>query len=214
MHGGFFDARIAKASAAAPFQPSSGILPKPLALMVWFHMPSKTLALDGRAFLIGNPRTQFCIFALLGFLVLFFFREMMAPYRNEIGRAIRAEGSFLEIVVTLPFVFAYASAVYLYFLISARVRRIEFSDQALRFEGGRTIVLHRHAIDKVRVVENTVHGKVVRIAFHGKGRDLCTLIFSEPRVAASFYSYFELNRRSSDVTPGINREETNKTFTL
>lgn len=166
------------------------------------------------SFLIKNPKIKFLIFAVIGFLWMFFFRHMMQPYQNEIGIITRTKNAFLEIITTLPFLLLYSCLVYAYFYYIAKIKKIELLDKELKFKGSRDVILSKSSINEIHIIENSVGHKVLRILFYTENRNVYSLNFITPQTIRYFNIYFKLDELSPEITSGMKKEEIKKIFKL
>ena len=67
---------------------------------------------ESNSILIKSPKILFISFTIVGFISLYFLRLLINPYKTTIEEFIRAKGTLLEIIITLPLVFLYAIVIY------------------------------------------------------------------------------------------------------
>lgn len=175
---------------------------------------NNTTHFDVSSFLIKNPKIKFFIFTVIGFLWMFFFRNIIQPYQNEIGMITRTKNAFLEIITTLPFLLLYCCLVYAYFYYTAKIKKIELLDKELKFEGSREVILPKNSINEIHVIENSVGHKVLRILFYTENRNLYSLNFITPQAIQYISTYFKLDQLSPEIASGRKKEEIKKIFKL
>ncbi|ASW74477.2 hypothetical protein IQ37_13305 [Chryseobacterium piperi] len=166
------------------------------------------------SFFIKNPKLQFLVFAVLGFAVMFLFRILIEPYKAEIGLITRTRNAFLEIIVTLPFLFLYLFLVYTYFSYTAKIKKIAFTAETLKFEGNKIIPLPKKSIQEIHIIENSVYNRAIRILFYTHDKNLYSLNFITPDIVDHIKKYFKLEQFSSEITAGTKKEEVKKIFKL
>ncbi|SDJ91880.1 hypothetical protein [Chryseobacterium jejuense] len=166
------------------------------------------------SFLIKNPKVKFIIFVIIGFAFMLLFRNIIAPYKNDIGIITRTKNAFLEILVTLPFLFLYCSLVYLYFYFTSGIKVIELTRDALTFKGSQQFILLKKQIHEVHVVENAADQKVLRILFYTTDKNTYSLNFVTPKFVNSISNYWKLDGFSPEITVGTNKNQIKKIYKL
>ncbi|MCQ9640017.1 hypothetical protein MP478_11530 [Chryseobacterium sp. WG14] len=166
------------------------------------------------SFLIKNPKMKFIIFCVSGFAFMLLFRNIMEPFKNDIGVITRTGNVFLEILVTLPFLFLYCFLVYLYFYFTSGVKTIELSADTLIFKGSGQIILPKKKVNEVHIVENAGDHKVLRILFYTKDKNTYSLNFVTPKIVNSISDYWELNVFSPEIAVGTNKNQIKKIYKL
>lgn len=171
-----------------------------------------TVSFTVNSFLIKNPKMQFVFFTTVGFLWMFFFRNMMQFYKDDIGMFIHAKNALLEIIMAVPFLFIYGGLVYAYFYYTAKIENIELTDKYLKFEGRRKVVIYKNSITEIHVIENNIVQKVVRILIYTNDRNLYSLNFMTLKTIQYITAYFKLEQLSSECRKGIRKEEISRKF--
>lgn len=166
------------------------------------------------SFLIKNPKIKFIIFCVLGFAFMLFFRNITEPFKSDIGLITRTRNAFLEILVTLPFLFLYCFLVYFYFYFTSGIKTIELSPDTLNFKGSQQTILLKREVNEVHVVENAADHKILRILFYTKDKNTYSLNFVTPKVVNAIGNYWEVDTLSPEIAVGTNKNQIKKIYKL
>lgn len=167
---------------------------------------------ESNSILIKSPKILFISFTIVGFISLYFLRLLINPYKTTIEEFIRAKGTLLEIIITLPLVFLYAIVIYSIISYITKVKSIIINEHEIIFKGNFDRKIKIKDIYEIKLIENKKSNENVRIIFLVRPSIVYSLNFVNINEINAFKTLFNLDQ----ITPNVieNQHETKKIYKI